>query len=82
MRTIGSTLSGEGIDTLLFCLIAFYGLLPGNLLLTVFLSNYIFKCTVEILFTPVTYAGVRFLKKRENIDVYDRGISYNPFRFM
>ncbi|HNZ68359.1 MAG TPA: queuosine precursor transporter [Prolixibacteraceae bacterium] len=82
MRTIGSTLAGEGIDTLLFCLIAFYGLLPGNLLLTVFLSNYIFKCTVEILFTPVTYAGVRFLKKRENIDVYDRGISYNPFRFM
>ena len=82
MRTIGSTLVGEGIDTLLFCMIAFYGVLPGSLLVTVIISNYIFKCSIEILFTPVTYAGVRFLKKKEQIDVFDRGISYNPFRFM
>ncbi len=82
MRTIGSTLVGEGIDTLLFCMIAFYGVLPGSLLLTVIISNYIFKCAIEILFTPVTYAGVRFLKKKEQTDVFDRGISYNPFRFM
>jgi uncharacterized integral membrane protein (TIGR00697 family) len=82
MRTIGSTLAGEGIDTLLFCLIAFWGILPGNLLVAVILSNYIFKCSIEILFTPLTYAGVRFLKKQEQVDVFDRGISYNPFRFM
>ncbi len=82
MRTIGSTLAGEGIDTLLFCFIAFYGVLPGNLLLAVIFSNYIFKCSIEILFTPLTYAGVRFLKRKEQIDIFDRGISYNPFRFM
>jgi len=81
VRTIGSTLIGEGIDTTIFCLVAFYGVLPGSLLMTVIVSNYIFKCMVEILFTPVTYKIVGFLKRREGIDVYDRGISYNPFRF-
>ncbi len=81
MRTIGSTLVGEGIDTLLFTLIAFWGVLPHDLLLAVIVSNYIFKCSVEILFTPATYALVRFLKRKEQTDVFDRGISYNPFRF-
>lgn len=81
VRTIGSTLIGEGFDTTIFCLVAFYGVLPGSLLLTVIVSNYIFKCAVEILFTPLTYKIVGFLKKREKTDVYDRGISYNPFRF-
>ena len=79
MRTIGSTLVGEGIDTLIFCLVAFYGLLPNSLLISVIVSNYIFKCGVEILFTPVTYLFVGFLKKKEQEDHYDRGISYNPF---
>jgi uncharacterized integral membrane protein (TIGR00697 family) len=81
IRTIGSTLAGEGIDTAIFCLIAFYGVLPASLLWTVVLSNYIFKCSVEIFFTPATYAAVRFLKRTEGVDVYDRGISYNPFLF-
>jgi queuosine precursor transporter len=81
VRTIGSTLVGEGIDTTIFCMIAFYKVLPGPLLVTVILSNYVFKCLIEILFTPVTYAMVRFLKKKERVDVYDRGISYNPFTF-
>lgn len=81
LRTITSTLAGEGLDTLLFCLIAFYGILPAPLLLSVIFSNYIFKCSIEILFTPVTYRIVSFLKKSEGVDVYDRGISYNPFRF-
>jgi len=79
VRTIGSTLVGEGIDTLIFCLIAFYGLVPNSLLISIIISNYIFKCGVEILFTPVTYVFVGFLKKKENEDHYDRGISYNPF---
>jgi uncharacterized integral membrane protein (TIGR00697 family) len=81
IRTIGSTLAGEGIDTLLFTLIAFWGVLPHDLLLTVLISNYLFKCSVEILFTPATYALVGFLKRKEQTDVFDRGISYNPFRF-
>jgi uncharacterized integral membrane protein (TIGR00697 family) len=81
VRTISSTLIGEGLDTLLFCFIAFYGTVPTTVLFSIILSNYIFKCSVEILFTPLTYIMVGFLKKKENEDVYDVGIDYNPFRF-
>jgi uncharacterized integral membrane protein (TIGR00697 family) len=79
MRTIGSTLVGEGIDTAIFCFVAFYGLLPNEILMAIIISNYIFKCAVEILLTPVTYIFVGFLKKKEHEDHYDHGISYNPF---
>jgi uncharacterized integral membrane protein (TIGR00697 family) len=79
MRTIGSTLVGEGVDTILFVSIAFLGILPFSLLLTVFVSNYIFKCGVEILFTPATYKIVGFLKKTENEDYYDYKTDFNPF---
>lgn len=79
LRTISSTLAGEGIDTIIFCLVAFYGTIPESLLISVILSNYIFKCSVEILLTPLTYSVVGFLKKKENEDVYDHNISYNPF---
>jgi uncharacterized integral membrane protein (TIGR00697 family) len=79
MRTIFSTIIGEGIDTLVFCIIAFYGTLPGNILWTVIISNYVFKCAVEIILTPLTYKIVNFLKKAEKTDVYDIGVTYNPF---
>lgn len=79
IRTIGSTLIGQGLDTMVFCCVAFYGTLPGNVLRTVILSNYIFKCSVEILFTPITYAVVGFLKRKEQVDVFDHGVVYNPF---
>jgi uncharacterized integral membrane protein (TIGR00697 family) len=78
-RTIGSTIVGEGLDTAIFCMVAFYGTLPGHVLWAVILSNYIFKCSVEICFTPLTYAIVRLLKRKENVDTYDYGIRYNPF---
>ncbi|HOI78292.1 MAG TPA: queuosine precursor transporter [Petrimonas sp.] len=81
VRTIGSTLLGEGIDTAIFCLIAFYGTMPDSLLISIIISNYIFKSGVEIVFTPLTYRIVGFLKKREQVDVFDTGISYNPFRY-
>jgi hypothetical protein len=80
LRTIGSTIIGQGLDTFLFCFIAFYGKFPAELLIAVIISNYIIKCGVEILFLPLTYATVGFLKKMENEDVYDVGINYNPFR--
>lgn len=79
IRTIFSTIIGEGIDTLVFCMIAFYGTMPGNVLWAIIISNYIFKCSVEILLTPVTYKVVHFLKKVEKTDVYDVGVKYNPF---
>lgn len=80
-RTIGSTIIGQIVDTGLFCLIAFAGQIPASLLLTVILSNYIFKVGVEVIFTPITYAVVGFLKKKEQMDVYDRGTNFNPFKF-
>jgi queuosine precursor transporter len=79
-RTIGSTIIGEGIDTFVFCTVAFYGILPSAVFWAVLVSNYIFKCAVEIIFTPLTYQIVGFLKRKENTDVYDYGITYNPFR--
>lgn len=80
VRTIGSTIIGEGIDTTLFCLIAFYGFLPNELLIVVIISNYLFKVSVEILFTPITYWIVGLLKKHEHEDHYDRETNFNPFR--
>ncbi|TKJ40347.1 transporter [candidate division LCP-89 bacterium B3_LCP] len=79
MRTIGSTLVGEGVDTAIFCVIAFAGMLPNSLLAAIIISNYIFKVGVEVLATPATYKAVAFLKKREELDVYDTETKFNPF---
>jgi len=53
--------------------------LPGSLLITLIVSNYLFKTGVEILFTPITYKIVGFLKRKENEDYYDVGTNFNPF---
>jgi uncharacterized integral membrane protein (TIGR00697 family) len=79
-RTIGSTVVGEMADTLIFVTIAFIGAIPNSLLLTLIISNYIFKVAVEVLFTPLTYKTVKFLKKKENEDFYDYGTNFNPFK--
>jgi len=79
LRTISSTLVGEGIDTLLFVLIAFYGQWPGGLLLAVILSNYVFKCGLEALMTPLTYRVVNGLKRAEGEDYYDLQTNFSPF---
>jgi uncharacterized integral membrane protein (TIGR00697 family) len=79
MRTIGSTLAGEGVDTLIFATVAFLGALPSELLITLIVSNYVFKVGVEALATPVTYAVVGFLKRTEQEDYYDRQTNFNPF---
>jgi uncharacterized integral membrane protein (TIGR00697 family) len=81
-RTIGSTAVGEGVDTGIFCLIAFYGVIPEDLLWKVIWSNYIFKCGVEILATPLTYKIVRFLKRAESEDYYDYNTNFNPFQIV
>jgi len=79
-RTIASTLVGEGIDTLLFVLIAFYGTLSGELLGAIIISNYFFKCGLEALATPITYRIVNGLKRVEKEDYYDRDTDFNPFK--
>jgi len=77
-RTIGSTLVGELADTLLFVTIAFAGSYPSSVLLTMMASNYLFKCSIEAAFTPVTYRVVGFVKRTERVDEYDYGVRYNP----
>lgn len=79
MRTIGSTVVGEGVDSLVFGIIAFAGTIPTSGLITLILSGYIAKTAFEVVATPLTYLIVGKLKKAEGIDVYDRGINYNPF---
>ncbi|WP_018110844.1 queuosine precursor transporter [Thermus igniterrae] len=80
LRALASTLVGQGLDTAIFLLVAFYGVLPPEVLLAVFLSNYLFKLGVEALMLPLTYGVVGFLKRAEGLDVYDRDTDFNPFR--
>jgi uncharacterized integral membrane protein (TIGR00697 family) len=81
MRTIGSTIFGEGVDSLLFYPLAFYGggLIPDERLPAIMLAQFLGKVGVEILFTPLTYKIVAMLKRAEHEDFYDRGTNFNPF---
>ena len=80
-RTIGSTIFGEGVDSLLFYPLAFYnsGIIPNELIPTVMLSQFVAKVLVEVAFTPVTYGIVGWLKRAEGVDHYDRGTRFTPF---
>lgn len=79
LRTIGSTLIGQGIDTVVFVVAAFWGVFPNSLVYTMIVSNYIFKVAMETVFTPVTYGVVGWLKRVESEDYYDRDTNFNPF---
>lgn len=79
-RTIGSTLVGEGLDTLTFVTLAtVLGVFPWSLYWILVVSNYVFKVSIEVFFTPVTYGIVGFLKRAEQEDAYDRTTNFNPF---
>ena len=79
-RTIGSTLFGQLVDTVMFMLVASaFGVFPWSLFITLTVTNYLFKCTIETFMTPVTYLVVGWLKQAENEDYYDRGTNFNPF---
>lgn len=80
-RTIGSTIVGEGADSLIFYPLAFYGLPDWSVqaLLGVMLFQFVCKVGWEVVLTPVTYAVVGFLKRAEGIDVYDDGTDFSPF---
>jgi uncharacterized integral membrane protein (TIGR00697 family) len=80
-RTVGSTIVGEAVDSILFVSISFLGIIPLNGLISMILSIYIIKVVYEVLITPFTYIFVRKLKSIEGIDVYDQGVNYNPFTF-
>jgi uncharacterized integral membrane protein (TIGR00697 family) len=80
-RTIGSTLVGELVDSLVFVAIAcLFGVFPWSLFVTLALTNYLFKCSIEALMTPLTYLVVNTLKRGEGMDVYDSQTDFNPFK--
>lgn len=80
LRTIGSSLVGQDVDTLIFFPIAYSGEWPWALIFEIMAVAYVLKVGVEVLMTPVTYAVVGFLKKRTGVDVFDYDADYNPFR--
>jgi len=78
VRTIGSTIIGEGADSAVFISVAFFGIIPAAGLGTAILSQWFFKVAYETLATPLTYLVVNWLKKAENQDYYDRDTNFNP----
>lgn len=80
-RTIGSTLVGELVDTVVFVTVAsLFGVFPWIIFSSLVLTNYIFKVGIEVVFTPITYKIVNFLKRAEHEDYYDYDTNFNPFR--
>lgn len=79
VRTIGSTLVGQGLDSLVFMTVAFVGVIPSGALVNAMVTQWLVKSIYEAVFTPATYVVVKFLKKREGMDVYDRSTRFNPF---
>lgn len=82
MRTIGSTMVGEGLDSLVFISVAFVGIVPLSSLPAIIVTQWLAKTAYEILATPLTYVVVNFLKRQEGLDVYDRDTHFNPLRIM
>jgi uncharacterized integral membrane protein (TIGR00697 family) len=80
MRTIGSTLVGQGADSLIFITVAFYGILPSSALMTAVVSQWLVKSVYEALATPLTYWVINSLKRSEGIDTFDRDIDFRPVR--
>jgi len=77
-RTIGSTLVGQGLDSLVFITLAFAGTIPPNGLLSAIVTQWLAKSLYEAAVTPLTYGVVNFLKRQEGMDVYDYETRFNP----
>lgn len=76
LRTIGSTLIGEALDTIIFIPIVFIGNLSFNNIILLIINTYILKVTLEVILTPITYKVVNFVKKKEEIDTFDNNLKY------
>jgi uncharacterized integral membrane protein (TIGR00697 family) len=79
MRTIGSTMVGQAVDTAVVMVLAFGGSLRPSIILNLVISGYLGKVLYEAAATPLTYAVVNFLKRKEGVDAFDRGVNFNPF---
>jgi uncharacterized integral membrane protein (TIGR00697 family) len=80
-RTIGSTLVGQGLDSMVFMTLAFVGTIPLTVLAGAIMVQWLFKSAYEAIATPLTYGVVNFLKKRDGLDVFDTDTRFNPFLF-
>ena len=80
LRLISSTIVGEFLDTLVFALIAFGGIITGGDMVIYILVGMSLKTLAEVLLMPITYKVVAYIKRREGVDVYDKQIDFNPFR--
>jgi queuosine precursor transporter len=78
-RTIGSTVFGQAVDSLIFYPVAFLGVWETEVVVTVMVTNWLLKVLWEALLTPVTYAVVGAIKRREGVEVFDTGVEYSPF---
>lgn len=79
LRTIGSTLVGQGLDSLVFITLAFVGTIPLAALMLTIVTQWLAKSVYEAAVTPLTYVVVKFLKQKEGLDVYDHETRFNPF---
>jgi uncharacterized integral membrane protein (TIGR00697 family) len=79
MRTIGSTIAGQAVDSVVFYPIAFYGTWTAETLVKIIAFNWTIKVAIEVLFTPITYLVVNALKRAEREDFYDVGTNFTPF---
>ena len=80
VRTIGSTVVGQALDSAVFVTLAFAGVVPAGALVPIVAAQWIFKVIYEAAATPLTYAAVAWLKSREGLDAYDRHTDFNPVR--
>ena len=79
-RTVGSTVIGQAVDTVLVITLLFAGTMPISVIINLIVSGYLFKVIYEIAATPLTYKVVNSLKASEKIDAFDRLTDFNPFR--
>ena len=80
VRTILSTVVGEAFDTIIFIAVSFWGTMENSVLLQMMIFQYLFKVCYEVIFTPVTYAVVKWIKKKEDLDTFDTGVKYSIFK--
>ncbi|MFA6409597.1 MAG: queuosine precursor transporter [Gammaproteobacteria bacterium] len=80
VRVLAALIIGQGLDTLVFSVLAFYGALSWHELFSLMLAVFLFKIFYQVVLLPLIYLIVRFLKKHEGVDIYDRKTNFNPFK--
>jgi len=79
-RTIGSTVVAQGVDSIIFYPLAFWGLWSQEQVISVMITNWLLKVGWEVVLTPVTYVVVGWLKRKEGVDIFDEGTNFSPFK--